>query len=420
MARRPLTTIAVAKARPAATRREIPDGGCRGLYLVVQVSGHRSWALRYRSRGRAVKLTLGSVLIGAAAESDAVPAIGTPLSLAAARELATRSLREVAAGRDPAVAKRQRREQQHAAKADTLQAVCEEHLRREADRLRTLGQRRADLELFYPALGQLPIEEIRRGQFVRVLDAIADQRGRRRAARALGAMKTLLNWHGNRSDYVSVLTRTSWRTQGMQGGRDRVLDDAELRAIWLAAERAGVFGRYLQFVILTATRRSEAASCSRAELIDSGKAWLIPASRYKSKRDVLIPLSKAAQAIIAAMPVFVGGFVFSATGEFPLGDFASRKLAFDKACGVSGWRIHDLRRTARTLLSRAGVTPDVAERCLGHSVGGIRRVYDRHEFQAEKLHAFEALSALIERIVYPPKAGVSDIAAERRKRARRK
>jgi len=400
---KPLTAITVAKARAGSARRELPDGGCPGLYLIVQVSGHKSWALRYRSRRRAVKFTLGPALIGAGAESDNTPALDTPLSLAAARELATRTLREVAAGRDPAVAKRQRREAQHAAAADTLQAVCEEHLRREAGRLRTLErQRRPDLELFYPALGQMPLEQIRRGMFVRTLDHIADARGQHRASRALGAMKTLLNWHANRSDYVSVLTRTSWRTTGPTGGRDRVLSDEELRAIWLAAERAEVFGAYLRFVLLTATRRSEAAGLRRSELIDGGRSWLIPASRYKSKRDVLIPLSRAAQAIIAAQPVLPDGdHVFSVDGTYALGDFASRKAAFDKACGVTGWRLHDLRRTARTLLSRAGVNADVSERCLGHSLTGVRRTYDRHEYEAEKRHAFEALSAQIERIVHP-------------------
>ena len=416
---KPLTAIAVAKARAGSARRELPDGGCPGLYLIVQTSGHKSWALRYRSRRRAVKFTLGPALIGAGAESDNAPALDTPLSLAAARELATRTLREVAAGRDPAVAKRQRREAQHAAAADTLQAVCEEHLRREAGRLRTLdSQRRPDLELFYPALGQMPLEQIRRGQFVRTLDHIADERGQHRASRALGAMKTLLNWHANRSDYVSVLTRTSWRTAGPTGGRDRVLSDDELKAIWLAAERAEVFGAYLRFVLLTATRRSEAAGLKRSELIDNGRSWLIPASRYKSKRDVLIPLSTAAQKIVASMPVLAGGeHVFSVDGQYPIGDFAERKKAFDKMCGVTGWRLHDLRRTARTLLSRAGVSADVSERCLGHALTGVRRVYDRHEFQSEKAAAFAALAALIERIVRPS----SDVVVPlRRAKARRK
>src|SRR5215469_10287419 len=126
---KPLTAIAVAKARAGSTRRELPDGGCPGLYLIVQVSGHKAWALRYRSRRRAVKFTLGPALIGACAESDNAPQLDTPLSLAAARELATRTLREVHAGRDPAVAKRRRREQQHAAAADTFESVAEQFLR---------------------------------------------------------------------------------------------------------------------------------------------------------------------------------------------------------------------------------------------------------------------------------------------------
>jgi Arm DNA-binding domain len=179
MSKKPLTAIAVAKARAGSDRREIPDGGCRGLYLVVQTSGHRSWALRYRSRGRTVKLTLGPALIGTCAESSTVPQLDTPLSLAAARELATRVLREVQAGHDPAVAKRQRREQQHAAEADTFESVAEEFLRREGPRLRTVAQRRSDLGLLYKPLGQLPIPEIKRAQFVREFDRIADQRGPR-------------------------------------------------------------------------------------------------------------------------------------------------------------------------------------------------------------------------------------------------
>ena len=65
-----------------------------------------------------------------------------------------------------------------------------------------------------------------------------------------------------------------------------------------------------------------------------------------------------------------------------------------------------MRRTSRSLLSRAGVNADIAERCLGHVIGGVRQVYDRHQYQAEMLHAFEALAAQIERIVNPPDGNV--------------
>ena len=105
-----LTALAVAKARAGAGRREISDAGCRGLYLIVQPSGVKSYAARYRSRRRSVKFTLGPVLDGVHRESGEAPQLGTPLSLAAARELCARVLREAKAGRDPAAERRRQRE----------------------------------------------------------------------------------------------------------------------------------------------------------------------------------------------------------------------------------------------------------------------------------------------------------------------
>jgi integrase len=407
---KPLTAIAVAKARAGAKRREIPDGGCRGLYLVVQPSGAKSWAARYRYRGHSTKFTLGPVLTAARAESDQAPEVGAPLSLASARELCARVLREAQAGPDPAAEKRRRREHQHAAEADTLQAVCEEFLRREGPRLRTLDQRKADLELLYPSFGRLPLDQIKRGQFVRVFDAIADQRGPVRANRVQSATKTILNWFSARSDYISVLTRVPARISISDLARSHVPNDAELQAIVLAAERDQLFGSYLLFTLLTAARRSESGGLRRSELSPDGQSWLIPAARYKSKRAELIPLSTAAQKVVASMPVLPGGdYVFSADGAYALGNYAARKAAFDAACGVRGWVIHDLRRTGRTLLSRAGVTSDIAERCLGHAMVGVRGVYDRHAYEAEKRDAFEALARTVEEIVRPPAAIVVPI-----------
>ena len=66
-----------------------------------------------------------------------------------------------------------------------------------------------------------------------------------------------------------------------------------------------------------------------------------------------------------------------------------------------GWTVHDLRRTARSLMSRAGVRPDIAERVLGHAIKGVEGVYDRHSYREEKAHALKALAGLIENILRP-------------------
>jgi integrase len=405
-----LTPIAIANLRARPKRFEVSDHGCQGLRVVVFPSRRKSFIVRYRFRGLQRKLTLGPCLIdrhGEQAEPDSTPQLDTPLSLAAARELATKALRQAKSGNDPAAAKRKRREEQLAAESDTLKAISEEYLRRQGPRLRTVGQRVADLALLYPSLGRLPVDQIRRGQYTRVLDHIADQRGPVRADRVLSALKTLLNWHAERSDYVSVLGRGGRRTSTAERARRRVLSDEELQSVWQTAEKlGGPFAGFVRCVLLTATRRSEAGGLRRSELSPDGQTWTIPGARYKSGRDTIIPLSAAAQKIIAAQPQ-LGDFIFTADGSHALGGFAERKADFDKACGVTvGWTIHDLRRTSRTLLSRAGIAADIAEMCLGHALTGVRGTYDRHEYESEKRHAFEALAAQIERVVRPPAADV--------------
>jgi integrase len=215
-----------------------------------------------------------------------------------------------------------------------------------------------------------------------------------------------------------VLGRESKRLVSIkEGARNRVLSDDELRKVWLAAEQAGVFGAYVRFVLLTATRRNEASEIRHSEL-EGTDLWLIPWQRYKTgaktKTDMAIPLSEAAQAIIAAQPNR-GEYIFSHTGKNPLGNFSNAKRAFDAACGVKDWHLHDLRRTARTLLSKV-TTPDIAERCLGHVLLGQRATYDWHRYEDEMRAAFEALASLIDRIAHPPPAEVADFAEERGKR----
>jgi integrase len=111
----------------------------------------------------------------------------------------------------------------------------------------------------------------------------------------------------------------------------------------------------------------------------------------KGKVPHTVPLSAAAMAVLDQCP----------EGFAVLGDIAKHKARLDAAIGLPRWTVHDLRRTARSLLSRAGVPADIAERCLAHAIGGVRGVYDRHAYIEEKRAAFEALASLIEQIVDP-------------------
>jgi integrase len=176
------------------------------------------------------------------------------------------------------------------------------------------------------------------------------------------------------------------------------LADHELQAVWRTAEVfPGPWGQFVRLLLLTACRRTEASAMTWDELANGN--WTIPAVRYKTGTEVTLPLSSAAMKVLAEIPRIEGcEFVFTTDGRTPVSGFSTFKLKFDIACGVKGWRLHDLRRTSRSLLSRAGVNSDIAERCMGHALPGVRGVYDRHPYLSEMRAAFEALAAQIDSV----------------------
>jgi hypothetical protein len=387
-----LTDIAIRNLKPGVTRREIPDAGARGLYVVIQKSGRKSFAVRYRFAGKPRKLTLQ-------------PGI----SLAAARKACASAMHELEQGNDPGIAKRNRTEAQRSAAADTFAAITDEYLRREGHKIRTAEWRRKVLRrLILPTLGSRPVTEIRRSDIIRLLDGIEENNGPVMADRVLSIIGRIMNWHATRSDeFRSPIVRGMARTNARERARERTLTDDEIRVVWKTAETfAKPFGPLVQFLLLTTARAGEAAGMVRSEL--SGTDWTLPAARNKTKVDLVRPLSAAAQRILAELPRVAGcEFVFTSDGHRAFNNFSTMKAVFDQASGTTGWVLHDLRRTARSLMSRAGVPSDHAERCLGHTLPSIRATYDRHGFHEEKRLAFEKLAAQIDRIVNPQASVVS-------------
>lgn len=362
------------KARNGELQTDYFDTQVSGLALRVSQTGHRSWTFHYTLDKRR-RLTFG-----------AYPAISVSLARTRADEART----AVASGHHP-----------HSIAGDTLQAICDEYMRRGGAKLRTAVWRKSVLERHvYPTLGQRPITEIRRSEIVRLLDQIEERSGATMATQALAVIRKVMNWHATRSDnFSSPVVRGMARTKTSEQARDRILTDDEIRKVWATK---GMFGLYVRFLLLTAARRNEASKMTWAE-IDGGD-WTLPAARNKTGVDLIRPLSAAAQAIIAAQP-HQCEFVWTVNGATPITSFANYKAKIDKASGVKGWTLHDCRRTARSLMSRAGVPSDHAERCLGHVIGGVRGVYDRHEYHREKARAFEMLAQQID-LILNPKANV--------------
>jgi integrase len=363
-----------------------------GLGLVVTERGHKSWCVQYRNRAGKTRRM-------------APPAPGK-LSLDKARAWAKRTIGAVMDGRDPLDEERKAR----AAASNTFKAVAEKFLEIEGKRLRSAPERRKLLERHvYPVLGDRPIAQIQKSDVVSLLDRLRKNSGERTAGLTYAYLSKVMRWHEMRdNDFRAPLA------PGMGGKasepRSRVLDDDELRRIWFAAdEMCAPFGTLVQFVLLTACRRREATGLMRGELVVdlskydasvSGSGWLIPAKRVKNGKDFLIPLSARAQALLESLPN-LGPALFSYTGAEPLSYVSGPLTKLLTASETSGWSLHDLRRTARTLMSRAGVNPDHAERALNHEIKGVRKSYDWHAFIPEKKAAFEALAAQIDRILQP-------------------
>jgi integrase len=291
-------------------------------------------------------------------------------------------------------------------KSDTVADVVATYLKRhvEVRRLRTGDEVRRVLNVYVlPHWRDRPFAEIRRSDVAKLLDHIEDRHGAWTADHALAALRGVASWYAGRNDdYQLPFTRNMQRVSAEARKRSRILDDDELRRVWAAAGDAGAYGALVRLLLFTGQRREKVAGL-RWDDISSGGVWTIrTAPREKGNPGSLV-LPEAALAIINAQPRFVSNsHVFAGAGSGPINNFNRAKAAFDKASGIAGWTLHDCRRTARSLMSRAGVRPDIAEHVLGHVIPGVAGTYDRHSYDTEKADALRRLAALIERTVDPP------------------
>ena len=285
---------------------------------------------------------------------------------------------------------------------DTLRNVAEQYLKREGAKLRSLKIRRRIFErLIFPSLGGRPISSIKRSEIVRLLDHVEDHHGATTAQHTLAALRRLCNWYASRDDdFISPIVRNMGRIKLADHARKRILSDDELRAVWQAAG-----------AIPACSARWCASYCSRRHGEQKPRSCDGTSSRAQigcchpgatRRRSKLVrPLSAAAQSILASIPRISGcDYVFTYTGRGPITGFSTGKNAMDRGSEVSDWTLHDLRRT------RAASCPVPAStRTLpsGASATSFRAyaAFTMDQYRAEMLHAFEALSAQIERILDP-------------------
>ena len=395
-------TIAKADA-PAKGQRFIFDdhrNAPRGFGLRVTAAGGRAFILQYSVDGRQHRKVIGA---------------WPTWTLEAARAEAQNLVREIDKGNDPLAAKRRRKEE------PTMAELAAEWLDKHASGLKSVGTIRGLVNNdIVPALGDMKVTDIRRRDIIDMVEAKAAQ-APRSAAMLLVYARKILTYAADREiipvNPIADLKPTSITVKGQRNPlkanpRDRVLTQDEIRDFWHNAETCGLHrltALCLKLVLVTGQRPGEVAGMHEREI--DGRWWIIPASRRgKTETPQAVYLTDAAMQIVKDAKAEIdrlcerrrapwGGHFFEARPGAAITSAAlARAVArAGDALGDMGaddgrgrWRPHDLRRTMRTGLSAAKVSPDIAEIVTGHVIPGIRGVYDRHDFKDERRAALEA------------------------------
>ncbi len=388
--RKSLSDIGVAGLKPRAARYTEPDPELRGHYVRVQPSGAKSFVAVARDpAGKQVWATIGAADV---------------LAVDEARAKAREAIMRIRAGL-PAF-------ELPKARADTFGTVAANWMKRhvETNGLRSRrGIERLLASHVLPLWADREFLSIRRSDVAALLDDVEDNHSARQADSVLTIVRSIMNWFATRhDDYVPPIVRGMRRQNPRAQARARILDDDELQAIWRAAEASGTFGAIIRLALLTAQRSRKVVRMKWTDL-DDNDVWTIPREPREKDTAGTLVLPDAARAIIRAQPRMGSNpYVLAGRGEGAFNGFSKSKATLDAKLLTSmpAWVIHDLRRTARSLMARAGVRPDIAERVLGHAIAGVEGVYDRHSYRNEKADALRKLAALIETIFDPPAGNV--------------
>jgi integrase len=391
-----LTDAFVRTRKPPATGQETYiDTLDRGLALVMIVSygGTKAFRVLTYANGKPVTRKLGTY---------------PQMSLKQAKEQARKYFENP---------------QQFAEQAETgsFKQVAEEWFARyvERQKLITASEVRRQLGKYvYPKWGNTKFLEIRRSNVAQLLDHIEDNHSPAMADYVLATLRSLMTWYQARHEhYVSPIVRGMRRNQDKKA-RERFLSDNEIRRLWAAAGECGTYGALCKTLLLTAQRKDKVRRMRWDDLV--GDEWTIRSEAREKGTAGVLKLPPLAMQVIdeqAELRRLAGNpFVFAGSVQgrrwpnakmpgapTPFSSFSNAKQDLDaKLDDVPRWVLHDLRRSARSLMSRAGVRDDIAERVLGHAIPGVKGVYDRYAYADEKAEALNRLAALVETILDPP------------------
>jgi integrase len=347
------------------------DDTLKRFGLRLRASGRRSWIIQYEKWTRSHRVTLGNA------------AVLTPEQ---ARHLAVQELAKVDLGADVAG---DRAEAKVKAKR-LLKSVIEQYLKARQGELRetTFKEVTRYLMKTFKPLHVMPISAIQRADVASILRDKANKGSPVAAATARSVLATFFAWAIGEG-FVDVNPVADTNRAKPSKPRDRVLSDAELAAVWNACAEDD-FGKIVRLLILTGARRDEIGGMEWKELDRDNCTWMLPAHRSKNHRALKLPLPGLAWDIIENTTQRASNDHLFGIGKNGFNNFHSTKNTLQRRSGVSGWTLHDLRRSAATGMADLGIQPHIIEAVLNHVSGskaGVAGIYNRSPYEREVRNA---------------------------------
>lgn len=391
-----LTDTALKALKPRAKPYTLADE--HGLYVEVFPTGGIAWRYRYRLDGKQEKLTLGKF-----------PA----LTLKNARIKRDEAAQAAAMGKSPA---RQKQLAKVASADATTVSDFGERFFREVvakDRADVSIPRRYFDKSIVPSIGSKPVRDVTTEDVRTIIWKKKDEGFDAAAGEIRGVLKRLFDFAmtcGLRT--ANPVLALPMRHVHKAKARDRALSPQEIRVFLRAAFESNIRRQFkigLHLILLTMVRKSELLLARWAHVDLEQAEWHIPAEHSKTGKPHIVFLSRQAVALFGELQALAGESALVLPGRSSLTKpFAHNAINAALKVALQGqdipaFTIHDLRRTASTLLHENGWPSDVVEKALNHTIGGVRGVYNRAEYEDQRREMLQFWADYIEQMMHTGK-----------------
>ncbi|EFH8580582.1 TPA: tyrosine-type recombinase/integrase [Escherichia coli] len=368
-----------------------------GLYVAVLTSGTVSFRYDYRINGRRETLVIGQY------GRDGI-------SLAEAREELIAAKKLLKAGQSPAAAKRDGIKKIRG--AETFAVHTDSYMKHVilADSTRAMKQAVIDRDIL-PVLGNKMMTEITTSMVRDLCDRIVERGGRATAVQAREIISSVYR-HANDRGHGLFNPAADIKPSSIAifKPRERTLTPEEIGLFFRTLDAIGAMGTMkmaLKLVLITMVRKGEFTNATWDEIDFKKWTWTIPSDRMKGSRAHVIYLPKQAQDILVGLQMCAGGSEYLVPGRYnfrkPLSNAALNslidrtvKIINEDGEHIQGFTVHDMRRTASTLLHEAGYPSDWIEKALAHEQKGVRAVYNKAEYARQRAYMLQQWADMID------------------------